>query len=273
MGVTTNLDAGSGDCYRALTVEPGQKTHYDGSTFSAQSIRRCDSSVRMDEATTGLEGGCPLCAHEFGPQLPVSFGALLLLLPLFTWLVSHEAARIHEHTKTARQIYQKADDAISDIQANINKGALIEQGGSSNGEIVSAESRTADLRRATDKDIATLSVLLGTKQKTQLSALEQGLDEYWNSIEHNLVAARTQHGQQTFFSELENRPKRALELAGRIDALNQGSLAREEQEVENQQNKLRRIAIASDPSSSPAGACHCAVQYCIHGSAGQGFRG
>ena len=38
-----------------------------------------------------------------------------------------------------------------------------------------AESRTADLRRATHEDIATLSVLLGAKQKTQLSALEQGL--------------------------------------------------------------------------------------------------
>jgi signal transduction histidine kinase len=179
------------------------------------------------------------------PAVAVSFGALLLLLPLFTWLVSHEAARIHEHTKTARQIYQKADDAISDIQANINTGALIEQGGSSNGEILSAERRIADLRHATDQDCASLSVLLGTGQKTQLAALQQGLDEYWGSIEQNLAAARTQHGQQKFFSELENRPKKVLELAGRIDALNQGNLAREEQEVENQQNKLRRIAIAA----------------------------
>ncbi len=179
------------------------------------------------------------------PAVAGSFAALLLLLPLFTWLVSHEAARIHERTKSARQIYQKADDAISDIQANINKGALIEQGGSGNGEILSAKSRIGDLRRATDEDCATLSVLLGTKQKAQLAALEQGLDAYWSSIEHNLVADGTQHGQQNFFSELENRPKKALELAGRIDALNQGSLAREEQEVENQQHKLRRIAIGA----------------------------
>ena len=179
------------------------------------------------------------------PAVAVSFGALLLLLPLFTWLVSHEAARIHQHTKTARQIFQKADDAISDIQADINKGALIEQGGFGSGEIGSAESRTRDLRRATDADIATLSGLIGTKQKTQLSALEQGLDQYWNSIEQNLAAARTQSGQQRFFSESENRPKKALELAGRIDALNQGNLVREEQEVENQENKLRRIAIGA----------------------------
>lgn len=179
------------------------------------------------------------------PAVAVSFGALLLLLPLFTWLVSHEAARIHEHTKTARQIYQRADDAISDIQASINKGALIEQGGSGDGETSLAESRISELRRSSDQDIATLAVLLGSKQKPQLDALEQGLDEYWGSIEQNLIAARSQHGEQKFFSELENRPKKALELAGRVDALNQGSLARKEQEVENQQNKLRRFAIAA----------------------------
>src|SRR5580700_10625495 len=179
------------------------------------------------------------------PAVAGSFAALLLLLPLFTWFVSHQAARIHEHTKTARQTYQKADDAISDIQASINTGALIEQGGLGNGDIVSAETRTGELRRATDKDIATLSTLLGTKQKGQLFALEQGLNEYWDSIESNLAAARTQHGQQKFLSELEDRPKKTLELAGRIDALNQGSLAREEQEVENQENKLRRVAIGA----------------------------
>ncbi|MGA3225770.1 MAG: sensor histidine kinase [Acidobacteriaceae bacterium] len=179
------------------------------------------------------------------PAVAGSFAALLLLLPLFTWFVSHQASRIHEHTKTARQTYQKADDAISDIQANINTGALIEQGGSGSGDILSAESRTGELRLATDKDIATLSALLGTKQKSQLFALEQGLDEYWDSIENNLVAAKTQPGKQKFYSELEDRPKKTLELAGRIDALNQGSLAREEQEVENQQNKLRRVAMGA----------------------------
>jgi signal transduction histidine kinase len=179
------------------------------------------------------------------PAVAVSFGALLLLLPLFTWLVSHEAARIHQQTKTARQIYQKADDAISDIQASINTGALIEQRGSSDGEIAAAESRVSALRRTTSRDIATLATLLGSNQKPQLDALELGLEEYWSSIEQNLVAGQTRHEQQRFFSELESRPKKVLELAGRIDDLNQGSLARREQEVEKQQDRLRRVAVAA----------------------------
>ncbi|MGC2399727.1 MAG: sensor histidine kinase [Acidobacteriaceae bacterium] len=179
------------------------------------------------------------------PAVAVSFGALLLLLPFFTWLVSREAARIHERTKTARQIFQRADDAVSDIQASINKGALIEQGGLSDGDISAAQRRLSELRHNTNGDIATISLLLGSQQKTQLDALQQGLDEYWGSIGQNLHAAQTQHGQQKFFNELENRPQKALDLAGRVDALNQGKLAREEQEVENQQNSLRHFATAA----------------------------
>ena len=36
-----------------------------------------------------------------------------------------------------------------------------------------------------------------------------------------------------------------LDLAGRIDSLNQASLAHEEQEIEEQQNKLRKFAVAA----------------------------
>ena len=61
------------------------------------------------------------------PAVALSFGALILLSILFAWLVSHKASGIYERTRTAHQVYKKADDAISDIQANINKGALIEQ--------------------------------------------------------------------------------------------------------------------------------------------------
>ena len=179
------------------------------------------------------------------PAVAVSFGALLLFSTLFAWLVSHEAARIHEHTRTAHQVYQKADDAISDIQANINKGALIEQSGFSNPDVVETENRISDLQRNTQNDCAALIDLIGASQRPQILALEQGLDEYWGSIQQSLSTARTQHGQQILFSELENQPERVLDLAGRIDALNQARLAREEQDIESQQTKLRHYAIAA----------------------------
>jgi signal transduction histidine kinase len=179
------------------------------------------------------------------PAVAVSFGALLLFSTLFAWLVSREAARIHEHTKIAHEIYQRADDAISDIQANINKGALIEQSGFSNPDLVDAESRISELQVNTLHDCATLTGLIGANQGPQIFALQQGLDQYWSSIKQSLSTSRTQHGQQMLFSELENQPERVLDLAGRIDALNQARLAREEQEIEGQQTKLREFAIAA----------------------------
>jgi signal transduction histidine kinase len=179
------------------------------------------------------------------PAVAVSFGALILLSILFAWLVSHEAARIHERTRTAHQIYKRADDAISDIQANINKGALIEQSGFSNPNSVETETRISELQVATRNDLITLMDLIGGNQKRQIVALQQGLDQYWSSIQQGLSSSRLQHGQQELFAELEHQPERVLDLAGRIDALNQASLAREEQESEGQQAKLREFAIAA----------------------------
>src|ERR1700722_17940793 len=102
------------------------------------------------------------------PAVAVSFGALLLFSTLFAWLVSREAARIHERTKVAHQIYQTADDAISDIQANINRGALIEQSGLNNPHVVETENRIAELQLNTAKDCATLTQLIGANQKPQI---------------------------------------------------------------------------------------------------------
>src|SRR5882724_2041612 len=114
------------------------------------------------------------------PAVAVSFGALILLSILFAWLVSHEEARIYERTRTAHQIYKRADDAISDIQANINKGALLEQSGFTNPSSVETESRISDLQTSTRHDLSVLMDLIGGGQQRQIVALQQGLDQYWN---------------------------------------------------------------------------------------------
>src|SRR5271156_2688646 len=179
------------------------------------------------------------------PAVAVSFGALILLSILFALLVSSKAARINKRTKTAHQIYKLADDAISDIQANINKGALLEQSAFSDPKGIETANRISDLEVNTKNDLTTLLNLIGANQKPQILALQQGLDQYWTSIQQSLTTSRMQQEQQKLFAELENQPEKVLDLAGRIDALNQASLAREEQESEAQQTKLREIAIAA----------------------------
>ena len=179
------------------------------------------------------------------PAVAVSFGVLLFLLALFASLVYREEAQIHEHTKTARQGYKSVDDAISDIQANINKGALIEQSGFRTPDVGGAARRIADLQRSTDQDCATLANAIDPGQKPRVLALQQGLKEYWSSIQQSLGSPRTQRGEQRLFSELESQPEKVLDLAGQIDSLNQASLAHEEGEIEAQQTKLREFAIAA----------------------------
>ncbi len=122
---------------------------------------------------------------------------------VLAWLVSHEAARIHEHTRTAHQVYQKADDAISDIQANINKGALIDQSGFSNPDSVETRKRISDLQQITKNDCATLIDLIGASQRSQSRALEHGLDSYWGSIQKSLSTARSRTRSGWFSSSLK----------------------------------------------------------------------
>ena len=177
------------------------------------------------------------------PAIALSFGALLFLLTLFAWLVSREAAQIHEHTRVARQIFQRADDAISDIQANINRGALLEQAGFRSQNTAESQQHIAELQRNTRDDCTTLMGLLDANQKPQTVALQQGLDQYWRSILESLQRSGTQQSKQQLFSELANQPQAVLDLAGRIDTLNQARLMRAEQEIEGQQTALRRFAV------------------------------
>jgi signal transduction histidine kinase len=179
------------------------------------------------------------------PAVAVSFGALILLSILFAWIVSREEARIYGHARIAHQIYKRADDAISDIQANINKGALLEQSGFTNPDSVETASRISELEVRTKNDLATLMDLIGINQKRQIMALQQGLDQYWSSIHLGLSSSRTHNGQQKLFTELELQPERVLDLAGRIDALNQATLARQEQESAEQQANLRQFALGA----------------------------
>ena len=175
------------------------------------------------------------------PAVAVSFGALLFLLPLFAWLVSREDKAIQERTTTARRIYHRADDAISDIQESINKGLLLQARDSRNLDFAAAEREVSDLQRNTQHDCTILLDLLDPGEREQILALRQGLDKYLSVLKQSLRA----QGERKLTSGPESQPEKVLDLAGRIDALNQASLAREEHEIEAQQSKLRRFAIAA----------------------------
>ena len=68
-------------------------------------------------------------------------------------------------------------------------------------------------------------------------------------------------GNRNSSAELENQPEKVLDLAGRIDALNQASLARQEQEIEESADQAARIRNRRDAHASPAGVCDRDIQY------------
>jgi hypothetical protein len=78
---------------------------------------------------------------------------------------------------------------------------------------------------------------------------------------------REARGNRPSSAELENQPERVLDLAGRIDALNQASLAREEQESEVSADETAANRDRGDVNASPVGVCDCDLQYGIHVSA------
>ncbi len=174
-----------------------------------------------------------------------SFATLLFLLPLFAWLVSREANRIHTNNSMARQRFKTADDAISSIQANINKVALLKENSSSKTDPLATSKLLSDLRRTTNNDCATLIDMLGAKYKAQIIALHQALDGDWVLIDDNLNVKRPPYEKHHSAAKAQLGTEALLDLAGRIDALNQANLAQEEQALETQRETLRRFSIAA----------------------------
>ena len=154
-----------------------------------------------------------------------------------------EVNRIQERTKIARQVYKRADDVISEIEENINRGALIEIR-RFNTRSPESQRDISDLKRRTEMCSATLIEMLGVKQKPGITALQEGLDRYWSSIQQDLRTASTEQSTERRLNNVESQPERILDLVERIDGLNEANLTSEEQQIETEQNKLRDFAIA-----------------------------
>jgi hypothetical protein len=120
------------------------------------------------------------------PIVGASFAALLLLLPLFAWLVSREAGSIRARTKDVQRTYQLVDDAITNVRTNIHNVNEMISAGSRPLDINAVGLQIADIHRKTDHDCATLSSLLGANEREQLLVLRRSLDVYWESVDQSL---------------------------------------------------------------------------------------
>jgi hypothetical protein len=120
------------------------------------------------------------------PIVCASFALLLLLLPLFGWLVLRQAERIRVRTKDLQRTYQLVDVAVTDVRSNVYKVDEMIGAHSRPLNINSVALPITDLHRRTDHDFETLSSLLDPKDRDQLLALRASLDLYWESIDQRL---------------------------------------------------------------------------------------
>ncbi len=175
------------------------------------------------------------------PIVGASFAALLLLLPLFAWLVSREAGSIRARTKDVQRTYQLVDDAITNVRTNIHNVNEMISAGSRPLDINAVGLQIADIHRKTDHDCATLSSLLGANEREQLLVLRRSLDVYWESVDQSLKELSSGDAETISPGHDQSLPDGVLRIAERIDAFNEVRLWREEQEIESQQASVRQF--------------------------------
>jgi len=176
------------------------------------------------------------------PWVSISFCCLLLLVPLFGWIVSRKAVQIDRSASQAHRVYLQGDDAITDIRADVYGAALLLRDAATPQETPAVRDRITALRSADEIRIKTLRSLLPAVQQPQLQRLQNELDRYWESAARTIdEVERGDTSTPAYLKERNDEREAVLKVAEQIDALNTENLAFEEREIDNQQYALRRF--------------------------------
>lgn len=177
------------------------------------------------------------------PFVSISFCVLLLLVPLFTWVVSKKEAEIDAKSQQVHQRYHLANNAITAIGADIYRAALLLRDPPSMQNKIAAQQSLQAFRQATETQIKTLASLLGRSQHATLQSLHTELNDYWSSAARVFEDVGT-GGTLTraYYDERRNQRETVLEVAQKIDALNGANFELEEQQINTQQRSLKRFS-------------------------------
>ncbi|MBV9267280.1 MAG: sensor histidine kinase [Acidobacteriaceae bacterium] len=176
------------------------------------------------------------------PFVSGSFCMLLLLVPLFGWMVSRKAAGVEVKAKQARSLYHQADQAITDIRMEVYRAALLFRqppGTAARGE---ASRQLARMRSRTDSELRDLETLLAKAQHPQLTELREQLKVFWNVAAEALQPPGADEGAQRLLIQRTGERDSVLGLAEQIDALNTANLRVAEQEIDAQQHSVWQFA-------------------------------
>jgi len=177
------------------------------------------------------------------PFVSLSFICLLLLVPLFGWIVSRKALQIDRTASRANRLYEQGDDAITGIRADVYGAALLLRDAASPQQRASLREKVSALRFSDETHLNALRSLLPATQHTNLEHLRNELKTYWASVMQTVnQIERGDMSQPAYIKYRTDQRQTVLELAEQIDALNTANLALEERGIEDQQHALRRFA-------------------------------
>jgi signal transduction histidine kinase len=177
------------------------------------------------------------------PFVSLSFCGLLLLVPLFGWVVSRKAVQLAKSASQAHRAYQQVDDAITDIRSDIHTSTLLLRGAGVSPLNVPIRDRILGFRSSERARLKTLRLLLPAAEQPKLQRLERELSSYWDSVmrKASQIENRDTSSRAAAMGRDDQR-EAVLEVAEQIDGLNAANFALEEQDLEGQQYELKRFA-------------------------------
>ena len=177
------------------------------------------------------------------PFVSISFAGLLLLVPLFGWIVSRKAVQIDRNASRAHRLYAQADDAITDIRADVYSAGLLVRDAATPQQRAGIRERIGKLRSSNEVHFKALRSLLPATKPPKLERLQNQLTDYWTSVAQTVnEVERGDTSTPAYFKKRNDQQQAALEVAEELDALNTANFSLEEREIEDQQYALRRFA-------------------------------
>jgi signal transduction histidine kinase len=179
------------------------------------------------------------------PFVTFSFAVIVTLVAVFAWSLSRKAFAIDQQAAAAHRQYQHADDAITNIRANVYRAALLSHDIPPDQRPLALRDRLASLRSASEAEANRLDSLLKASEHGSVESLKRLLNSFWRSLEisgNELEDFGGTSGNTDKRGELRDA---VLNIAEQIDALNEANIQDQETETSDNRQALRRFALRS----------------------------
>jgi signal transduction histidine kinase len=180
---------------------------------------------------------------RFWPFVSFSFALIVALVALFAWSLSNKAFKIDEQASMAHRQYQRADDAITNIRADVYRAALLSHDLPFEQRPAWLQKQLSSIRTASELETVHLENLLGRSQRGSVESLKRLLDSFWVSL--SVPADKLDDFKSSSPDKRVELRDAVLNIAEQIDALNEASIQDQEAETSENRQALRRFALRS----------------------------